>query len=88
MIKVLSSSLDSIDVYRKKYESMKKLSDTAQRILKCFKKNPEIRLNTKRIAEETNLPPRTVKYSLSTLLTLNLIQQYGQGSATKYQLTF
>lgn len=88
MIKVLSSSLDSIEIYRKKYESIKTLSDNAKIVLKCFKEHPEVRLNTQRIVNETNLPPRTAKYSISTLLKLNLIQQSGQGSATKYQLTF
>lgn len=88
MVKVLISSLDSIDVYRKKYEATKKLSDKARLILKCFREHPELRLNTQKIVEETKFPSRTVKYSLSMLLKLNLIQQSGQGSATKYQLTF
>lgn len=88
MIKVLSASLDSIHIYRQKHESMKKLSDTAKLVLKCFKEHPEIKLNTSKIVEETKLAPRTVKYSLTTLLNFKLIQQLGQGSATKYQLTF
>lgn len=88
LIKVISSSLDSIDIYRKKYEAIKKLSDPAKLILQCFREHPEVRLNTKKITDETNLPLRTVKYSLKTLLTAALIQQSGQGSATKYQLMF
>lgn len=88
LIRILSSSLDSIVIYRKRYESTEKLSDNLKLILRCFKEHPEIRLNTKMIAHETNLPVRTVIYNLTILLNLNLIQKSGQGPATKYQLVF
>jgi Fic family protein len=88
MLKILSASLDSINVYRKRYEATKNLSDTSRLILKCFKEHPEIRLNTKMIVDEINLPVRTVNYNLSVLLELDLIQRSGRGSAIKYQLVF
>jgi len=88
MVKVVSEALDSIEFYRKRYSATRKLSDAARMVLRCFKEHPEIRLSTKKIAEETNLQTRTISYSLATLLELELIQKYGQGSATKYQLTF
>jgi Fic family protein len=88
MLKVLSNSLDSIEIYREKYKSIQMLSDSALKVINCFKEHPEIRLNTQRIANETGLPLRTVAYALSGLFKNNLIQKSGQGSATKYQITF
>ncbi|OJW52547.1 MAG: hypothetical protein BGO67_06325 [Alphaproteobacteria bacterium 41-28] len=88
MIKVLGESLEGVEEYRMKFRALQKLSDTAIKVLNAFKEHPEVRLNTKIISEQTDLPIRTVAYALSTLLGNNLIQRYGQGAATKYQLTF
>ncbi len=88
MIKVLEESLEGVEEYRKKFQALQKLSDAAVKVLNAFKEHPEIRLNTKRISEQTDLPIRTVAYALATLLKNKLIQRYGQGAATKYQLTF
>jgi Fic family protein len=88
LAKVIEASLDGIEIYRRKYEAINKLSDSAKLVLQCFKEQPEIRLGTKKIAILVNLPLRTIKYSLARLLEFNLIQKIGQGSSTKYQLTF
>jgi Fic family protein len=88
MVKILQESLNGIETYRKKFHSLQKLSETAGTVLSVFKEHPEMRLNTKKISEETSFPERTVVYALSTLLKNKLIQKYGQGRATKYQLTF
>lgn len=88
MIKVLGESLDSLTLYRKRYHSLSLLSKAAEDVLSCFREHPEVRLQTHSIAQETGLPLRTVVYALSALLKHDLIQKYGQGAATRYQLTF
>ncbi len=88
MIKIIGESLEGVKEYQKKFQALQKLSETALKVLNVFKEHPEIRLQTKRISEQTGLPIRTVAYALATLLDKKLIQKYGQGGATKYQLTF
>jgi Fic family protein len=88
MMKVLDESLEGVEKYRKKFKALQKLSDAAIKVLNTFKEHPEVRLNTKSIFEQTGIPIRTVAYALATLLENKLIQRYGQGAATKYQLTF
>jgi Fic family protein len=88
MLKIILDSLGSIDLYREKYYALQTLSDSALKVLTCFKEHPEIRLNTQRIANATNLPLRTAAYALTSLLKSRLIQRSGKGSATKYQLAF
>ncbi|MBA8667917.1 Fic family protein [Holosporaceae bacterium 'Namur'] len=88
MIKVLEESLNDISFYRNKYLSINTLSDAAIKVLNCFKENPELRLSTKLILSETELPRRTIVNALNTLLSEKLIQKYGKGASIKYQLTF
>lgn len=88
MIKVLNEAMDGIDIYRKKFTTENQLSATAILILNCFKENPAIRLATSIIMKETNLPRRTVIYTLNNLLNANIIQKYGKGSSSRYQLCF
>jgi Fic family protein len=88
MLKMVEQSLLDIEIYRKKFANVQKLSPSALQVLDCFKEFPEIKLSTKKICETTNLPRRTTVNSLNTLLQYSLIQRYGQGAGTKYQLTF
>lgn len=88
MMKILDESLDGIDAYRYKYDIFMKLSDASLTVLNCFKENPEIRLTTNTIHGYTKLPIRTINFSLTKLQNGRLIQKYGQGPSTKYQLTF
>ncbi|WP_119343761.1 Fic family protein [Facilibium subflavum] len=88
MLKMISRSISDVDVYRRKYSETKKLSESSSKILDCFKEYPEVRLTTKMIAEYTELPQRTVSHNLAILTKHELIQKYGRGSATRYQLTF
>lgn len=88
MLKILDESLDGIALYRHKYQALQKLSSTALNILNCFQENPEIRLTAGKIHKTTDLPMRTINYAINNLLEGQLIQKYGQGSATTYQLTF
>lgn len=88
MIKILEESIEGIDVYRNRFKAEKMLSETAASILHCFKENPAIKLTTSIIMENTNLPRRTVIYALNNLQNANLIQKYGQGPSSRYQLCF
>lgn len=88
MIKVLQGSLGDIDFYIRRVQSSKKLSESALKVLQCFRELPEIRIKPKNIQESTGLPTRTIANALSTLLSAEFIQRNGQGSATYYQLVF
>ncbi len=88
MVKIISDALTDIEIYQRKYNKELSLSPPAVKVLECFRDNPETRLTTKLIIEMTNLPRRTVGNSLSTLLKAELIQKYGQGAGSRYQITF
>ena len=88
MVRMVDEALDGIAVYRKRYQSLQEISTSALRILECFKESPEIRLSTKQIVEITELSPRMVNYGTLTLIKHDLLQKYGSGPETKYQLTF
>ncbi len=88
MVKVLLEAIQGIQICRQKYKAEKELSESAIKVLKCFRENPETRLTTKVIIEQTGLPRRTAVYSINALLDSQLIQKYGQGAGTRYQITF
>ena len=87
-IKILRSSLSDIEVYRKRYEQLQKLSESALVVLNCFKSSPEKRLKVSDIQKDTRLPRRTAQYALQTLTKKAFIQKLGQGAGTRYQLIF
>lgn len=88
MIQIVEESLNDIETYEKKHNSIQTLSPSALKVLDCFKDIPEIRLQTKEICEITRLPRRTIAHVLSTLLKAQLIQKYGKGAGVRYQLIF
>jgi Fic family protein len=88
MLKVLNEALDGIEVCKSKFLAEQKLPSAAVVVLSCFRDHPEIRLTTAKLIEDTDFPRRTIIYSLNKLLDAQLIQKYGQGSSTKYQLVF
>ena len=88
MLKIIRFSLNDIEIYYQRYMNIQKLSEAAALIYECFKNYPEIRLTTQKIMEETSLSRRTIVYGLNQLQDYNLIQKYGQGAGTRYQMTF
>lgn len=88
MLKMLEKSLLDVNLYHEKFIAVQKLSLAATKVLECFKEFPELRLNTKKICELTNLPRRTAVNALNNLLHANLIQKYGAGTSVRYQITF
>jgi len=87
-IKIIKSSLADIDIYRRKYKSLQKLSESSLAVLSCFKDSPEMRLKVADIVTQTGLPRRTVQYALNTLTKQDFLQRLGQGAASRYQLLF
>lgn len=87
-IKIIKSSLADIDIYRRKYNSLQKLSESSLAVLSCFKDSPEMRLKVADIVTQTGLPRRTVQYALNTLTKQDFLQLLGRGAASRYQLLF
>lgn len=87
-IKVISESLNDIDIYRNKYKNLTKLSETSLKILNCFKLSPEKRIQVMELEKNTKLPRRTIQYSLKTLTEKGFLQKTGQGTSSRYQLFF
>ncbi len=88
MLKAMDAALDSILFYQERIELIQSLSESATNVLHCFKELPEQRLTPKRLRQETLLAKRTISRSLRILLDAKLIQKYGQGAGTRYQLVF
>jgi len=87
-INILESSLADIEIYRKRYNNLQKLSESASTVLNCFRSSPEKRLKVGDIVEKTGLPRRTVQYALKTLTKQELLQILGLGAGSRYQLVF
>ncbi|MFH1672256.1 MAG: Fic family protein [Pseudomonadota bacterium] len=87
-INILEASLADIELYRKRYANLQKLSESALAVLNCFKSSPENRLKVGDIVENTGLPRRTVQYALKTLTKQELLQMLGRGAGSRYQLVF
>lgn len=88
MLRVASSSLDDIKIYKDKFDARQTLSQSAMLVLDCFKNEAELRLSTGDLCKLTQLPRRTITYSLAALLKDGFIQRYGKGRAVRYQLVF
>ncbi|MDL1981431.1 MAG: Fic family protein [Deltaproteobacteria bacterium] len=87
-INILESSLADIEIYRKRYNNLQKLSESASTVLNCFRSSPEKRLKVGDIVEKTGIPRRTVQYALKTLTKQELLQILGRGAGSRYQLVF
>jgi len=87
-INILESSLADIEIYRKRYNNLQKLSESASTVLNCFRSSPEKRLKVADIVEKTGLPRRTIQYALKTLTKQELLQILGRGAGSRYQLVF
>ena len=88
MAYILEDALDDVGIFLKKLNAINMLSPSAAQVLSCFKEYPELRLTTQKICEELQIPRRTVINSLNSLLASGLIQKYGKGPGTRYQLIF
>ena len=88
MIKILKESMADIDFYSKRAKVYKKLSESARKVLLCFRERAEEKLKTNDILQESKLPKRTITNALKILTNEEFIARYGQGAATYYRLIF
>ncbi|MCD4747734.1 MAG: Fic family protein [Thermoanaerobaculales bacterium] len=87
-LKAVDAALDAIILYRERIERIRGLSEPASVVFRCFNELPEQRLTPRRIRQETGIPERTVSRALRDLCESGLIQRYGKGAGTRYQLVF
>ena len=87
-IKVIEESLTDIENYDNKYKNLTELSESSIKILACFKSSPEKRIQVMELEKSTELPRRTIQYSLNLLTKKGFLQKTGQGAGSRYQLVF
>ena len=87
-LKVIDDAVTGISLYRQRYANYQRLSESALSVLNSFKSSPEQRLKVADIEAATNLPRRTIQYSLKTLTDKQFLQKLGDGAAVRYQLVF
>ena len=87
-LKMMDQALGDIDMLRKRYTAMQRLSESATRILDCFRSAPEKRLTPADIMTETKIVRRTVQNALRALVEAGFVQRLGAGRGTRYQLIF
>jgi Fic family protein len=88
MLSVFETALVDIDIYREKFKNLKQLSESAAKVLECFKSSPEKQLKVADIETSTKLPRRTIQFALNTLTKQTFLQRLGKAAATRYQLVF
>ena len=87
-LKMIEAALADINVYRRRYHALQQLSESAQKVLACFKAAPETRLQAADVVTATGLPRRTAQYALKGLAESGFLQRLGQGAGARYQLVF
>ncbi|MEA3546854.1 MAG: Fic family protein [Thermodesulfobacteriota bacterium] len=87
-IRIMENGLQDIVVYRTRYANLQKLSESARRVLDCFKSSPEKLLKVSDIERQTALPRRTIQYNLKKMKDMDFLQHLGSGAGSRYQLIF
>jgi Fic family protein len=88
LVRITGDALADIDVYRERYEAVQSLSEAALAVLNAFKSSPGSRLAVAQLVQKTDLPRRTIQYSIRQLVDRGLLQRLGRGRSTRYQLVF
>lgn len=87
-LRMMDLALGDVTVLRQRYASLLRLSETATRVLACFRSAPERRLAPADLMAETGLVRRTAQNALRSLVQAGLVQRLGAGRGTRYQLIF
>lgn len=87
-LKMIQNALDDVKTLRQRYAAMSRLSESAMRVLTCFKSSPEKRLKVADLMAETGLVRRTVQNALVSLVEAGFLQRLGAGPGSRYQLVF
>jgi Fic family protein len=87
-LKMIRLSLGDVSFLITRYSALRSLSESALKVLDCFKSSPEKRLKVAEIVLETGLVRRTVQNALIRLVDGRFISRLGEGAGTRYQLIF
>lgn len=87
-LRMMDHALGDIALLRDRYAALQRLSESATRVLACFRSSPERRLTPAELMKDTGLVRRTVQNALRALVNAGLIQRLGAGRGTRYQLIF
>jgi Fic family protein len=87
-LRMTDAALGDVALLRTRYRTLQRLSESATRVLGCFRSSPERRLTPAELESETGLPRRTVQNALRSLVAGGLLQRLGAGRGTRYQLVF
>jgi hypothetical protein len=87
-VKMLSLAIEDVELLRKRYAALQRLSGSAVLVLACFKSSPEKRLQLADIMVETGLVRRTTQNALVSLTKAGFLHRLGTGPASRYQLMF
>ena len=87
-LKMLEQALADVAILRQRHEALQRLSESAVKVLACFRSTPERRLKLADLIAATGLVRRTVQNALVSLVEAGLLQRLGAGPGTRYQLIF
>jgi Fic family protein len=87
-LRMMEAALADVPVLRRRYAALQRLSESAVKVLACFRSAPERRLKVADLIAETGLVRRTVQNALASLSDAGLLQRLGAGPGTRYQLIF
>lgn len=87
-VKMFKLAIEDVSQLRERYAELQRLSESAMRVLACFKSSPEKRLQVADLVAETGLVRRTVQNGLVSLTKAGFLQRLGAGPASRYQIVF
>jgi len=87
-LKVFAAALEDIAMYQEKFRNLQRLSESAIKVLDCFKSMPDKQLKVAELETISGLPRRTIQFALKTLSEQKFLQRLGQAAGSRYQLVF
>jgi len=87
-LKVFAAALEDIAMYQEKFRNLQRLSESAIKVLDCFKSMPNKQLKVAELETISGLPRRTIQFALKTLSEQKFLQRLGQAAGSRYQLVF
>jgi len=87
-LRTIEDALADVPILRARYAALNRLSESAIRVLACFKSAPEKQLRVADISAETGLVRRTTQNAITALLAAGCLQRLGAGPSSRYRLLF
>ncbi len=89
LLKRMNEALNNdIPYYAHKYSAYISLAEAPQKVLACFKEQPETKLGLGEVLQHVTIPKRTAIHALTSLVREGFLQKTGRGPARKYMLAF